>query len=91
MLTAIQEISDEILEYKSDFEFFHSLRGSESAGSITSALTPAKDLDEELKTASTTPEPKSVADSIGLSDSLCYIYTSGTTGLPKAVNISHLR
>ena len=48
-------------------------------------------LDEELKTASTVPEPKSVADSIGLNDSLCYIYTSGTTGLPKAVNITHLR
>ena len=67
------------------------MRGSESVGSINSTLTPAKDLDEELKSASTAPEPKSVADSIGLGDSLCYIYTSGTTGLPKAVNISHQR
>ena len=75
----------------SDFGFYHSQRGSESAGSIKSTLTSAKDLDEELKTASTAPEPKSVADSIGLNDSLCYIYTSGTTGLPKAVNITHLR
>ena len=61
------------------------------AESADSTLTLAKNLDEELKSASTAPEPQSVADSIALSDSLCYIYTSGTTGLPKAVNISHQR
>ena len=88
---AIEEISEEIREYRSDFGFFHSLRGSDSVGSIASTLAPAKDLDEELKSASTAPEPSAVADSIEIGDSLCYIYTSGTTGLPKAVNITHQR
>ena len=61
------------------------------AESTESALTLAKNLDVEIQSASAAPEPQSVADSIGLSDSLCYIYTSGTTGLPKAVNITHQR
>lgn len=49
------------------------------------------DLDEELESASLSPVPKAIQDTIGFNDKLMYIYTSGTTGLPKAAVIKHSR
>ncbi len=74
-----------------DFGFYHSELGSPTAGTFGAPIDASVNLDVVLKDCSIAPEPKSIADSIGALDSLCYIYTSGTTGLPKAVDIKHIR
>jgi solute carrier family 27 fatty acid transporter 1/4 len=90
--SSIDEIRDQIIEHNNgNFKFYHSKHGADMDLLRSSSLLDAVDLDEELKLSSKKPEPKSIANSITIEDSLCYIYTSGTTGLPKAVDVSHLR
>ena len=91
-LSAVVKISDEMAaNSKEKFAFFYSRHGAELDVSVESTLQGSMLLDDEVKSCSDCPEPKSVSDSIGIHDTINYVYTSGTTGMPKACLLSHLR
>ena len=87
----MEDVRREILNNVPNFQFYHSSKGSSTTPEGSERLADSINLDAAVMNCSSGPEPKDVADSIKVVDTLSYIYTSGTTGLPKAVNISHLR